>query len=252
MQIDIQRAAYPDVEAMRELYRYEAGCQIIHDSHLRCQLADPYLILVNGRLCGYGGISNKAPHRLIEFYVQPAMRRIASTLLRELLAASGAAAMAAQTNMPLMLMLLYEFAQDITREAILFEDAEMTHHTCTQGVFRQATPAEAATIFPHHHEPVGNWVIDTAEGIVATGGFLTHYNPPYGDIFMEVRESARRRGFGLPPKGIWSLSGTRIKTGLLRGWQKTSGTLRSYEYRVPPHTGKCGIAALWIFADGPN
>ncbi|HUN10209.1 MAG TPA: GNAT family N-acetyltransferase [Aggregatilineales bacterium] len=196
MQIDIQRAAYPDVEAMRELYRYEAGCQIIHDSHLRCQLADPYLILVNGRLCGYGGISNKAPHRLIEFYVQPAMRRIASTLLRELLAASGAAAMAAQTNMPLMLMLLYEFAQDITREAILFEDAEMTHHTCTQGVFRQATPAEAATIFPHHHEPVGNWVIDTAEGIVATGGFLTHYNPPYGDIFMEVRESARRRGFG--------------------------------------------------------
>ncbi|MBN8593989.1 MAG: GNAT family N-acetyltransferase [Anaerolineae bacterium] len=196
MQIDIQRAAYPDVEAMRELYRHEAGCQIIHDSHLRRQLADPYLILLNGRLCGYGGISNKAPHRLIEFYVQPAVRRFASTLLRELLAASRATAMAAQTNIPLMLMLLYEFAQDITREAILFEDAEMTHHTCTQGVFRQATPADAVTIFPHHHEPVGNWVIDTAEGIVATGGFLTHYNPPYGDIFMEVRESARQRGFG--------------------------------------------------------
>lgn len=196
MQIDIQRAAYPDVEAMRELYRHEAGCQIIHDSHLRRQLADPYLILVNGRLCGYGGVSNNAPQRLIEFYVQPAMRRFASTLLRELLAASRATAMAAQTNIPLMLMLLYEFAQDITREAILFEDAEMPHHTCTQGVFRQATPADAATIFPHHHEPVGNWVIDTAEGIVATGGFLTHYNPPYGDIFMEVRESARQRGFG--------------------------------------------------------
>jgi GNAT superfamily N-acetyltransferase len=196
MQIDIQRAAYLEVEAMRELYRHEARCQIIRDSHLRRGLADPYLIRVNGRLCGYGGISNKAPHRLIEFYVQPAMRRFASPLLRELLAASGATAMAAQTNMPLMLMLLYECAQDITREAILFEDAEMTHHTCTQGVFRQATLADSATIFPHHHEPVGDWVIDTAEGIVATGGFLTHYNPPYGDIFMEVRESARQRGFG--------------------------------------------------------
>ena len=31
---------------------------------------------------------------------------------------------------------------------------------------------------------------------VATGGVLFHYNPPYGDIFMEVHESYRQRGFG--------------------------------------------------------
>ena len=32
--------------------------------------------------------------------------------------------------------------------------------------------------------------------VVATGGFLCHYNPPYGDIFMEVTEPARRQGIG--------------------------------------------------------
>ena len=32
--------------------------------------------------------------------------------------------------------------------------------------------------------------------VVATGGFLTHYNPPYADIYMEVDEAHRRRGYG--------------------------------------------------------
>ena len=32
--------------------------------------------------------------------------------------------------------------------------------------------------------------------VVATGGFLCHYNPPYGDLYMEVAEHARRQGYG--------------------------------------------------------
>jgi GNAT superfamily N-acetyltransferase len=32
--------------------------------------------------------------------------------------------------------------------------------------------------------------------VVASGGVLTHYNPPYGDIYMEVDEAYRRRGIG--------------------------------------------------------
>ena len=36
-----------------------------------------------------------------------------------------------------------------------------------------------------------------SEGVaVATGGALFHYNPPYADLFMEVDEPYRRRGFG--------------------------------------------------------
>jgi len=56
--------------------------------------------------------------------------------------------------------------------------------------------APKAHIFPHQREPSGDWVIEVQGAVVATGGFLCHYNPPYGDIFMEVAEPARRLGFG--------------------------------------------------------
>lgn len=62
--------------------------------------------------------------------------------------------------------------------------------------FRKATQTDANKVFEHTHEPVGDWLLEVEETIVATGGFLTHYNPPYGDLFMEVMEPYRRRGYG--------------------------------------------------------
>ena len=32
--------------------------------------------------------------------------------------------------------------------------------------------------------------------VVATGGFLLHYNFPFADLYMEVRENDRRKGLG--------------------------------------------------------
>jgi hypothetical protein len=40
MKIQVHRAEYGDVKAMRELYRQEANCQIVHDSFLSRGLAD--------------------------------------------------------------------------------------------------------------------------------------------------------------------------------------------------------------------
>ncbi len=78
MQIQVRRAEYRDVEAMRELYRQELNCQIIHDSFLARGLADPYLILVEGRVGGYGAVSNKYDKdRLMEFYTLPHVRSLA-------------------------------------------------------------------------------------------------------------------------------------------------------------------------------
>ena len=33
-----------------------------------------------------------------------------------------------------------------------------------------------------------------------SGGFLTHCNPPYGDIYMSVDEPVRRQGYGISVK----------------------------------------------------
>lgn len=197
MHIQVKRVEYKEVEAARDLYRHEANCQIVRDSLLSRRLADPYLILVEGRLAGYGAVCNKYDiGRLMEFYTLPSVRGQAATLFRELLAVSQATSIQAQTNMPLMLTMLYDCANDITTESILFQDAAVTHLDCASGRFRHSTPAEASSVFAHHEEPVGEWVIESKGVLVATGGFLCHYNPPYGDIFMEVDSTVRRQGFG--------------------------------------------------------
>lgn len=197
MNIQVDRAEYRDVEALRELYRHEVHCQIIHDSALSRGFADPYLILVGGRLGGYGAIWNKHhPSRLMEFYTLPHVRSLALPMFRQLLAVGQAKQIEAQTNIPLMLTMLYDCASGITEESILFQDGLHTGLIYPQGIFRKSTPEDVASIFPHHHEPVGDWVVEVNGAIIATGGFYGHYNPPYGDLFMEVSEGARRQGVG--------------------------------------------------------
>jgi GNAT superfamily N-acetyltransferase len=195
MEIHAQPAAYADVQAMRELFRHEANCQIIHDSFLARGLADPYLIHVNSRLAGYAAVAEKyPPNCLTEFYTLPEMRPFALPMYREVLRVSAATHVEAQTNIPSMLLPLYDCAKNIIADGILFADALTTHLQLPGVEFRRRVPDEET--FPHAAEPVGDWVLVANGVICATGGFLTHYNPPYGDIYMEVAESARREGYG--------------------------------------------------------
>lgn len=191
------KVAVCGVEPLRQLYRHEAHCQIIHDSALPRGFADAYLIHIHGRIAGYGGVWTKYdPGRLFEFYSLPAYRALARPMFESLLAASNATQLEAQTNMPRMFELFNAYALNVVEEKILFEDTRCTSLHCHDAQLRKATPDDAARIFEHQDEPVGDWVIESASEIVATGGFYCHYNPPYADIFMEVAASARGKGYG--------------------------------------------------------
>lgn len=173
------------------MYRQEANCQIIHDSFPFHGLADPYLIVVDGRFGEYGAFGNKYPKdRLMEFYTLPHMHRIVLPMLCQLLNVSQATQIEAQTNIPLMLLMLSDCAKNIITENILFNNAFVTHHRCPNGVFRHATAEDRV------HSPSTKWIIEADGTIVALGGFLCHYNPPYGDIYIEVAQPMRRQGFG--------------------------------------------------------
>lgn len=197
MKIQVRRAEYEDVEALRGLYRREANCQIIHDSALARGLADPHLIMVDGRIGGYGGIWNKYhPGRLMEFHALPHVRGLALPMVRELIAAGGATHVEAQTNMPTMLMILYDCARGIATESILFRDTFATDLPRPLGEFRRSRPEDADLMPGGRRDDLGDWLIEDDGRIAATGGFLCHYNPPFGDIYMEVMEPYRRRGLG--------------------------------------------------------
>ena len=195
MNIEVARVEVNDILALRELYRQEMDCQIIHDSFPRRGFSDPYLIRVGGRIAGYGLVANQHyPETVNEFYTLPACRAAALPMFRKLLEVSRATKIRAQTNDRLMLLMLYDCAADIASEAILFEDAFTTQLTCPAGNFRKVTEGDKGQLFEHKHEPDGDWMIESDGVAVATGGALFHYNPPYGDLFMEVHESYRRRG----------------------------------------------------------
>jgi GNAT superfamily N-acetyltransferase len=187
MQMEVRRVAYEDVKAMKNLYRQEQNCQIIHDSFATRGLSDLYLILVGGRVAGYGGVSNKYDKgRLNEYYVLPGLRHFAQPMFRELLAASGATHIEAQTNNSLMLLMLFDHGRKVVAENVLFQDAFPSSLTCQNALFRAA----------HAGEGDSDWVLESRGQLVASGGFLTHYNPPYADVYMDVVAHARRQGFG--------------------------------------------------------
>jgi GNAT superfamily N-acetyltransferase len=195
---EVVRAEPDAVTALRELHRQEMNCQIVHDSFLGRGLSDPYLLRVDGNVAGYCLVANRyEPDMVDEFYVAPAYRSEALPMFRQVLELSAAKKIRAQTNDRLLLLMLYDCADNISSDTILFADGFTSRLPNPDVRLRKTTDAEKAALKPlYPHEGVGEWLLENEEGIVATGGALYHYNPPYGDIYMEVDERYRRRGFG--------------------------------------------------------
>jgi GNAT superfamily N-acetyltransferase len=172
-------------------------CQIVHDSFSRRGLSDPYVLTVDGRVAGYGSVSNKYDKGAVdEFYLVPGRRADALPLFREFLAASQATQIRAQSNDRLLLLMLYDCAREIASDTILFEDAAITELPCPEGSMRKVTASDGEQIREQKLDADAEWMIESGGVAVATGGALFHYNPPYGDIYMAVAESHRRRGYG--------------------------------------------------------
>ncbi len=196
--IEVEIVPPEEVLALRDLYRQEMNCQIIHDSWHERRWCDCYLLRTAGRVAGYGfvGAIKTAPRELIhEFYVLPAQRSYALALFRRLIAVSGARRIETQTNDILLTLMLYDCAMQIESDTILFHDGTTTNLTCSDAFFRKATEEDKQKALAHTTDP-GDYVLEVDGEILATGGLLFHYNVPYGDLYMEVAAAVRRRGLG--------------------------------------------------------
>ena len=197
--IDVTPVPLEEVLPLRELYRREMDCQIVHDSLPRRGFGDLFLLRLDGRTAGYGfvmGYRGEPKDMIREFYVLPACRGSALPLFRRLIEASGARRVLAQSNDVLLTLMLYDCASGITSDTVVFADALTTCLAVPGAILREVAEADRGRIFEHKVEPVGEWLLEVDGAIVATGGVATHYNPPYGDLFMEVDDPHRRRGYG--------------------------------------------------------
>jgi L-amino acid N-acyltransferase YncA len=189
MDCSARPATVEEIDRWRDLYRREMNCQIVHDSiHARPGWTQPYRFEVNGSPAGYGSLLIGGPwtgtRTIFEFYVAPQFRFAVFDLFGALLAASGANAITAQTNDPLLSVMVHIWAHNVVSEKILFEDSVKT------------TLALEGVTLRRRGEPDNDWVLEVEGTVAAAGGVLLHYNRPYGDVYMEVTEPYRRRGLG--------------------------------------------------------
>jgi GNAT superfamily N-acetyltransferase len=199
MEFSAKTAGAGDVLPWRDMYRLEMSCQIIHDSiHGRPGWTQEYLLFADCTLVGYGSVAVAGPWKgkptVYEFYVLPHHRLHAFDLFHTLLTASGAVMINVQTNDPLITVMLHTFAHAVTSDSVLFNDSLTTALSPNGATFRSATPTEASDVPGDQLKWYG--VVEFDGQVAATGGILFHYNRPYGDIYMDVAESFRRRGLG--------------------------------------------------------
>jgi len=186
-----------EIQSLRALFLQETNFEIrYHACHER-GWSDSYLLIVDELKVGYGSIKGQeleARDTVFEFYVTPPFRKLSSPLFLDLLSASGAKYVECQSNDMLLSSMLYEFSENISSDTVLFDDHVATAQTIPGAVVRPRRNDDR--IFEHQVEPVGRYALEQGGEILATGGFALHYNPPFADLYMEVRPDSRQRGYG--------------------------------------------------------
>lgn len=196
MRIQAGKVSRARIEPLRRQFLDATRFQLRYFAVHERGWSDAYLITVDGVDAGYGSIKGQEiPDRdtVFEFYVQPLFVRAAREMFVELLRASRAVHIECQSNDEPLTSLLLEFGRNIRSDVALFEDHTTTNFSVTGAGVRLRRPNEE--IFDHRGEPEGDYVVDVEGVIVASGGFLLHYNPPFADLYMETRADARRRGY---------------------------------------------------------
>lgn len=189
MRIAARPVGVEEIALWRDLYRQEMNCQIVHDNmHARRGWTEEFLLEIDDAAVGYGSILIAGPwtgtRTLFEFFVAPPWRMRVFDLFDALRDACHADGMEVQSNDALITVMLHVFAREIRSDSVIFED-RMTTALAVDGV-----------TLVQRGEPDNDWALELDGEAAATGGILYHYNRPYGDIYMEVKEPFRRRGLG--------------------------------------------------------
>jgi GNAT superfamily N-acetyltransferase len=197
MAATVLKAQLRDIQPLRALFLQETNCQIRYDACHERGWSDSYLLMIDNLEVGYGSIKGremKDRDTVFECFIVRPYRKRMGELFQQLLSVSGARYIECQSNDQVLSSMLYEFSGSISADVVLFEDHVVTEQQLPGAAVRPKRKSDE--IFEHGIEPVGEYVVEMGGEIVATGGFMLHYNKPFADLYMEVRGDRRRRGVG--------------------------------------------------------
>jgi GNAT superfamily N-acetyltransferase len=191
----------PVVLPLRTRYRQEMNCQIVKDSiPTRPGWALTYALGLEDALVGFGTVAIAGPWTgkptILEFFVLPDHRTRAFDLFEAFVEASGARLMEVQSNDALLVMMLHTYAHEIVSEAMVFRDGFTTALTANGAVLQPLTSDDEVRASIADRQGGPEFLLQVDGRPAGKGGILFHYNPPYGDVYMEIEEAFRGRGLG--------------------------------------------------------
>ena len=198
MKIEVIRTELHEIQPFRSLFLQENNFQIRHNACHERNWSDSYLLTIDGVKIGYGCLKGKDKitdrDAVFEFYVVPPFRKLISQIFQELLLISSARFIECQSNELILSSMFYENSHNIKTDVVLFKDQRLTDYRNPDIIFRNRE--ESDSIFVHTSEPAGDYVLVKDGEVIASGGFMLHYNKPFADLYMEVKENYRGMGFG--------------------------------------------------------
>lgn len=193
MSISVEKVALEKIQGLREQFLHESRFQFICNKCHDYGWADTYILKHDHKTAGYASIWG-TDHRedrdtIFEFFLTKPFRDAAPLFFHPLTQLPGVKYIEAQSNDILLSYMLYEYSTHVVPEAILFEENYATHLGPSDHLLRSFQSGDG---LGEH----GDLVLEVSGRVVASGGLMLNYNFPYADIYMQVKEDARRQGFG--------------------------------------------------------
>jgi hypothetical protein len=190
MEFQVIKSELKYVESMRRLFLNACQFQFVYNKCHGAGWSDIYLFTHGEEPVGYGSVwgKDKRENRdtIFEFYLKAPIRKYANRIFPEFVKNSGVAFIECQSNDLLLAHMVFGYTKNIHAEAILFDD-DFETNIHVEGM-----------LFTKHRLPDGEteYRLELNGEVVATGGFVWNYNFPYIDLYYEVPEAHRKKGFG--------------------------------------------------------
>ena len=159
-----------------------------------------YALGLGDALAGFATVAIAGPWKnkptILEFYILPEYRSRAFDFFEAFLAESGARLMEIQSSDLVLAAMLHTYCREVSSEAIVFRDGVTTALPANGAVLKPLTSDRVVRRAIAERAGGPEWRLLVDGKTAGKGGILFHYNAPYGDVYMEIEEPFRGRGFG--------------------------------------------------------
>jgi GNAT superfamily N-acetyltransferase len=198
--MDAKQVEFVMIEPIRKRFSESMKCQVIYESLHHRGWVDYWSLVESGKTIGYAAIVRGGPwmgqRAVFEFYLLPEYQNRIFDVFEQFRRTARPDHITCQTNCPQLPILLQANCDPIQIDSILFEAGGETFLSTEDFELVPMNPRWRAECIALQLEADCQFVLLIDQKVVGSGGWLSHYNPPYVDLYMQIAEPFRGQGYG--------------------------------------------------------